>query len=175
MEQSSLSYALLPFIFVIGIAIIFVSILFVVCGINQKDIDDFLTGLKMLVIGLAFLISPIVVFYKIENSPLIWTKTANEKLISLNDNNMTNGRFYVRRGYINEDLWYQYMVDVGGGGYVANKVPSNGTTVYFDNENPRCEWYKVSQEWWIFKQWGTRWKLYVPEGTIGTNYTIDLQ
>ena len=88
---------------------------------------------------------------------------------------MTNGKFYVRRGYINEDLWYQYMVDVGGGGYVANKVPSNGTTVYFDNENPRCEWYEVSQEWWIFKQWGTRWKLYVPEGTIGSDYSIDLQ
>lgn len=112
---------------------------------------------------------------KMNLAPFVWTKTANEKLISLNDNNMTNGRFYVRRGYINEDLWYQYMVDVGGGGYVANKVPSNGTTVYFDNENPRCEWYKVSQEWWIFKQWGIRWKLYVPEGTIGTNYTIDLQ
>lgn len=113
--------------------------------------------------------------YKMFKSSPIWNKTANESLVSLNDNNMMSGKIYARRGYINENLYYQYMVDVGCGGYVANKVPSNGTTIYIDNKNPRCEWYEVSQQWWIFKQWSTKWKLYVPDGTIGDSYTIDLQ
>lgn len=160
------------FWFIATVIIAFVAIPF---NIDCDSKKEWIVGKILLFLFVIMTIIMIFGMHNLYNSPIIWTKIANERLVSLNDNNMVNGRIYARRGYVNEDLWYQYMVDVGGGGYVANKVPSNGTTIYFDNENPRCEWYEVSQSWWIFKQWETRWKLYVPEGTIWEHYDIDLQ
>ena len=150
----------------------FLAFFFNIDCVNKKERK---TGILLLI--LFVIITMIFLFgqYKMCKMPKNWTKTANESLVSLSDNNMMNSRIYARRGYINENLWYQYMVDVGGGGYVANKVPSNRTTVYFTDENPRCEWYRISQKWWIFERYETRWKLYVPEGAVGNDFTIDLQ
>jgi len=157
---------------ILTIIIGFISIVFNVDCDNKKE---WIFGKFLLITFIIMLAIFIFGMHKMCNAPITWEITATESIVSLNDNNMTNGKFYVRRGYINEDLWYQYMVDVGGGGYVANKVPSNGTTVYHTEVFPRCEWYRVSQKWWIFEQWKTNWKLYVPEGTIGNDFNIDLQ
>ena len=175
MEHANFIYAILPIIGLVGIVLTIIALIYIVDGVKQKCTKDLFTGFKIIIASLSMIIFTAIGIYKIENSPLIWTKTANESLVSLNDNNMMSGKIYARRGYINENLYYQYMVDVGCGGYVANKVPSNGTTIYIDNKHPRCEWYEVSQQWWIFKQWSTKWKLYVPDGTIGDSYAIDLQ
>ena len=67
------------------------------------------------------------------------------RIVALNDNNMTNGRFYVRRGYISEDLYYQYMKKEGLG-FKAGKVKADKTTLYYaDDENYRVECYEKTK------------------------------
>lgn len=108
--------------------------------------------------------------WKVEDQPY-----ATEQIVSLNDNNMVHGRIYVRRGYINEDLYYQYMVKLNNGGFKANKVRSSGTTLYYDNDNCRVEWYKMHKKYLYLSEEKTCWKIYVPEGSISDDYAIDLQ
>lgn len=100
---------------------------------------------------------------------------AVEKIVSLNDNNMTNGRMYLRRGYISSDLYYQYMVDVGNGGFVANKIKSNNATLYYTKDNFRVEWYTKTQRWLYFTHTSSFCRIYVPEGSIVNDYSVDLE
>lgn len=72
--------------------------------------------------------------------------TSIENIISLSTNNLTQGKIYGRRGYIDQTAYYQYMVTLSDGGMIANKVPADKTTVYYDNQNPRVEWYKKKED-----------------------------
>lgn len=99
---------------------------------------------------------------------------AVEKIVGLADNNLTNGRFYMRRGYIEDKLYYQYMVELGNGGFVANKVNSADATLFYDTSNYRVEWYKKTKSWLYFREEKTYHKIYIPEGSITDDYMIDL-
>lgn len=99
---------------------------------------------------------------------------ATEKIVSLNDNNLTNGRFYLRRGYIEEDLYYQYIVQLNNGGFKTNKVKSANATLFYDTENYRVEWYTMTRNWLYFKDEKTYVEIYIPEGSITMDYSIDL-
>ena len=67
------------------------------------------------------------------------------------------------------------MVELNNGGYVANKVSSDDTTIFYDDENPRVEWYKKERTWWFFKEEDTFNKIYVPKGSITEDYSVDLE
>jgi hypothetical protein len=99
---------------------------------------------------------------------------AVEKIVSLNDNNMMNGRIYLRSGYIEEDLYYQYIVKLNNGGFVANKVKSANATLFYDTDNYRVEWHKKTRGWLYFKDEATYVEIYIPEGSITMDYTVDL-
>ena len=100
---------------------------------------------------------------------------ATEKIVSLNDSNQINGKFHLRRGYIGEKLYYQYMVDLGSGGYKANKVGADNTTLFYDDDTCRVEWYEKERHWLYFSETEKYQKIYVPEGSITDDYVIDLQ
>jgi hypothetical protein len=97
-----------------------------------------------------------------------------EKIISLNDNNLTNGRFYMRRGYIEDNLYYQYMVQLDNGGFVANKVNSANVTLFYTEDNYRVEWYTKTKSWLYWKEEEVYNKIYIPEGSITDEYSVDL-
>lgn len=65
---------------------------------------------------------------------------STEYIVALNDSNMVSGRVYMRRGYVEENLYYQYLVKRSDGGFVANKVNTDHTTLYFSDGNYRVEW-----------------------------------
>lgn len=113
---------------------------------------------------------------KCEKSEWIYSKTpySVEKIVSLNDSNQINGKFYMKCGYIEEDLYYQYMVKLNNGGFVANKVKSENATLYYDDNNYRVEWYTRTKKWFYFKREETQIKIYIPEGSISEDYLIDL-
>lgn len=100
--------------------------------------------------------------------------TSIENIISLSTNNLTQGKIYGRRGYVDQTAYYQYMVTLSDGGMIANKVPADKTIVYYDNQNPRVEWYKKTRGWLFYIQEETFWKMYIPEGSIVEEYQIDL-
>lgn len=112
---------------------------------------------------------------QVDKQPWNHETYATEHIIALQDNNQMNGRFYSRRGYIGEHLYYQYMVDIGNGGYKANKVKADTTTLYYDDNNCRVEWCKKERHWLYFSETEKYQKIYVPEGSITDDYVIDLQ
>ena len=151
---------------------------FVICSDSSEERKENIKSLlKCVILAVVFAgtFSVLMISYnktdwKVEDQPY-----ATEQIVSLNDNNMVHGRIYVRRGYINEDLYYQYMVKLNNGGFKANKVRSSGTTLYYDNDNCRVEWYRMHRKYWYLSEEKTCWKIYVPEGSISDDYAIDLQ
>lgn len=113
---------------------------------------------------------------KCEKSEQIYSDKpyATEKIAALNDNNMMSGRIYIRSGYIEEDLYYQYIVKLNNGGFVSNRVKSSNATLFYDTDNYRVEWYKKTRGWLYFKDEVTYVEIYIPEGSITMDYMIDL-
>lgn len=132
-----------------------------------------LVSFIVFVISIGFLI---VGTEKCENSEWVVNETPYkvETIVSLNDNNLTNGEFYLRSGYINEDLYYQYVVQLDNGGFKTNKVKSANATLFYDTGNYRVEWYTKTKNWLYFEQEEIYNKIYIPEGSISNSYTIDL-
>jgi hypothetical protein len=101
---------------------------------------------------------------------------AVEHIVALNDTDSIEGKFYMRRGYINESLYYQYMVQLSNGGFKANRVSSDITTLFYADSNYRVEWYRYTQGILYFKSHGTCIEIYIPRGSISEDvYSVDLK
>lgn len=100
---------------------------------------------------------------------------AVEYIVALQDKTGTEGAFYARRGYMSEELFYFYMIDLGDHSR-AGKISANRTDVYEVESNFRVEWMLIHHDWWIFHEIERpyTWKLYVPKNTIIEDYQIDL-
>ena len=142
------------------------------CGDDECNSVALVSFLLLIVSVVFFFVGQI----KCENSE--WTISdepyAVESIVALNDNNMTNGRFYLRRGYIEEDLYYQYIVKLNNGGFKANKVRASNTVLFYDEENYRVEWYKQTRSWLYFKDEKIYHEIYIPEGSLTSDYLVDL-
>lgn len=149
--------------------IVFLFAMFCSCD-NEKMFDIYF---KITAISFAFLITGLIVAGTKE-----WEGNeepyAIEKIVALNDNNMVSGKAYIRSNRIQEDLYYLYMVKLNNGGFVANKVKSSKTTLYYSDSNYRVEWYKKSKKWLYFEFTERYHKIYIPKGSIVDNYSVDL-
>lgn len=96
-------------------------------------------------------------------------------IVSLNDDTQINGHFYLRHGYIEEDMYYQYMIKQNDGGYSYGKVEENKATIYISDSDYRVEWYTKQRNWLWFDEEDTFCKIYVPKGCIKEEYNIDLE
>ena len=167
------------FIYIHGILLIVTLIVFLAFLFSFLFEGERLDGLIMLIsffFMIFFLGTSMYGNYKCKNSEWIVPDKpyATEKIVSLNDNNLTNGKFYLRRGYIEENLYYQYMVQLNNGGFVANKVKSSNATLYYDTDNYRVEWYTKTKKWHYWEMKKIYNKIYIPEGSITDDYSVDL-
>ena len=144
------------------------------CNWEQKYLK------RMVISGIIFgvvLSFFICICKKLDNAP--WQgedkPVAVENIVALNDNNLVTGRYYVHRGYIDQDLWYQYMVKLNDGGFVANKVSSKDTTLYHSDNNYRVEWYTKKKHWLCFSREENYHKIFIPQGSITDDYSVDLK
>ena len=96
-------------------------------------------------------------------------------IASLNDGTQTNGRFYLTHGYIEEDMYYQYMIKRSDGGYSYDKAREDIATIYISDGNYRVEWYIEERHWLWFDDERSICKIYVPQGCIKEEYNIDLE
>ena len=98
------------------------------------------------------------------------------EIMCLNDNSMMTGRFYLRSGYIDENLHYLYGYKTVYGGMKTQKVNAKIATVYFDDSvEPCAKWYKETQRWWFLTDTSYSCDIYVPTDSLDVGYTIDLQ
>lgn len=99
-----------------------------------------------------------------------------EQIVAVKDSSQIEGKIYLRRGYISETMCYDYLAETSDGGYVSERVATSNATIYIDNDNPRVEWYSNTQTWWVFYQeLEPICKIYVPNGAIANDYSIDLE
>ena len=107
--------------------------------------------------------------YKYDKDPY-----STQYIISLNDNSMIHGRFYLRRGYMDEEMYYQYLMKWNGG-YKLNQVKASNATIYEADNNYRVEWYKGYRSWLWFTDTTKIQKIYIPKGSIKESFNIDLE
>lgn len=168
--EISFSFGLM---FLIGVILFLTTIS--VCdeysNIKNKTIKVILASLT----AIAFIL-PCTAFITLNNAEWEYPDKpyATEYIVALNDSNMINGKVYVHGGRINEDLYYQYMVALRGGCYKANKVKSSDTTIYYDTDNYRVEWCEKTKKWLWFSFTQKYNKIYIPEGSIIDDFSIDL-
>lgn len=164
---------------IVGFGWIVLLMLFLIASVPYSY-EEQLLYIKSALICTAVYIGLVIFFItgeiKLDKQPWNYSKPyATEKIVSLSDSNQINGHFHVRRGYIGEKLYYQYMVDLKSGGYKANKVGADNTTLFYDNKNCRVEWYEKERHWLYFSETEKYQKIYIPEGSITDDYMIDLQ
>jgi hypothetical protein len=99
---------------------------------------------------------------------------ATEHIVALNDSNMISGKLYLRSGYINEDLYYQYLVKLSSGGFITNKVHASNATLFYDDSNYRVEWYTKKKSWLYFQREEKYVKIYIPRGSVTNDFSVDL-
>ena len=98
-----------------------------------------------------------------------------EQIVAIKDNSQVEGVIYLRRGHISETMYYNYLAETSDGGYVSERVAASNATIYIDN-NPRIEWYSNTQIWWVFyRELEPTCKIYIPDGAIANDYSIDLE
>lgn len=169
--------------FIMGGSLIFVfasalSACFYSIDRNEKEEDSSLElFIKSSFIAIVSIILFVVGNIKCEKSAWKYPDKpySTEHIVSLNDSNMVNGKFYLRHGCIEENLYYQYMVKLNKGGFIANKVKADNAMLYYSDDNFRVEWYTKERHWLWFQQKETYNKIYIPEGSISEEYSIDLE
>lgn len=165
-------------LFLIAVSLI-VLIVLLIMGLVEPELPEKIC-ISMIAISLFLVIFlPVFLFIgiqKCEKSEWVVSDEpyATEKIAALNDNNLTNGKFYLRSGRFEEDLYYQYMVELSDDGFATNKVKASNVTLYYDTDNYRVEWYTKSKKWLYFEEKETYCKIFVPEGSITDEYSIDL-
>ena len=107
-----------------------------------------------------------------ENDP---EPTRTEYITALVDSNQTSGRMYLMSGYVREELYYQYMTKTADGGYEYRKIIASDATIYSAESNYRVEQYRQRKTWLFIYDERTVYKVFIPDGSIITNYNIDLQ
>lgn len=158
------------------INIIIGVVFFALMGWNFVKCDDTKAGIYMI----GWILS-IVVFFgnfimlEIQPWDLPDSPYRTEYIVAMGDNNQVNGEFYARRGYIEENLYYQYMKKVSDGGYKAGKCKADATTLYYADDNFRVERFKKTKKWLWLECEAYYNKIYIPEGSITDEYSVDLQ
>lgn len=100
-----------------------------------------------------------------------------EYLVGLNDNMGVRGKYYITRGFIESDMYYNYMVDCGS--YMRqnqlNAITNDIRIITSSTEKPRIEWRTKRRTYGPFYEEDKYWNIYVPEGTINDTISIDMK
>ena len=106
-------------------------------------------------------------------------KTSEYPIIALKYGKGITGSFYLFSTHMEDGLYYHYAYQTERG-YKVEKVKADQCYIVYTEENPRIEKYTGES----FKTWVTwiyafpryqHYILYVPEGTITTEFSIDLE
>jgi len=105
-----------------------------------------------------------------------------EYIAAINDGSSINGNFFIGIGAIKEESYYFYYKKLDCGGYVQEKIKTEGAIIFeSDSEIPHIQYNEyefVNKNWndWAFpSQFCNPVYIYVPKGSIKQNYVFDLE
>lgn len=149
--------------------------------------------LELYIINLFTYISGIAIVVFIVSILVVWAYPRENidysfNIKSLNDNIVTTGEFYCRRGSIDGELKYFFLRNTDKGKKIGH-IPADKTYIEYDNDDtPHIEVYKTTH---IFPEWLEKllfvdcfneeiveyYRIVVPEGTISVEdtYIIDME
>lgn len=158
---------------ILGGLFLFINLFFLDSDIEEKDIDTFIK-IYSIISTLCLIITIGTDVYSATDK---WTstQTATEYIVALQDESLINGKFYLRSGSINQKDYYKYLVKLKSGGYKANQIPANQTTIYITDNNFRVEWYERERGLGLSNKTEKFWYIYIPENAIIYDFNIDLQ
>lgn len=157
----------------LGGLFLIIDLIFWDSNIEEKDIDTFIK-IYSIISTLCLIIAIGADVYSATDK---WTstQTATEYIVALQDESLINGKFYLRSGSINQKDYYKYLVKLKSGGYKANQIPANQTTIYITDNNFRVEWYERERGLGLSNKTEKFWYIYIPENAIIYDFNIDLQ
>lgn len=136
----------------------------------------------MIVITVSGLIATIIASIFYTNSIGDSTKcTANQTIVNLKDNRDIKGQFFMRRGYIDTEAYYYYYYITDTGSYRENKIRADKCEIVYTNSTPHIEIYQTPDEnllnYWLLYllESDEYYKIYVPEGSITDDFSIDME
>lgn len=114
-----------------------------------------------------------------ENLSTNYTLTSSSPIVALKDDKITRGHFFLGCGGVDGDLRYYYAED-SSRGYKVKSIDIDNCYILFDDDHPRIERYDVTsfnkKRHYIYAMpYGYYYKLYVPHGSITTEFKVDLE
>ncbi len=148
-------------------AVVFVIFCIVFWGERSEDGFIFLGGLmSFLVSGFIF----IIVMVCIPTKEVTYTT----RIVSLQDNNRTEGSFSLGSGHIEGVTYYCYYYNHRDGGYALGKVKtSNARIVEWDKDYAIKKYTMVENKEWGKGHMVGGYVFYVPKGTVVRNFNLD--
>ena len=55
------------------------------------------------------------------------------------------------------------------------KANAKNTIIYYTDGEPHADWYRKSRTYWWHTEYEYSCKIYIPEGTMTTEFTIDME
>jgi hypothetical protein len=130
----------------------------------------------MLAAGVIFSVVAMVVA---ENSPVLENKEfiTDTPIYSIHMGDKISGTFFLGSGSVNSYTQYLFYKDSGTGGYVLDKVFTDGTVIFQDENNQpylrRIETAQVDiKSGEHFGAYSYRYEIHVPKGTIVEEYKL---
>lgn len=117
------------------------------------------------------------------NSNKELTVTDIKTIYAINDNSSIKGQSFLFSGYVKEELVYRMFIEENGGKKVK-EIKSSTATIYeeYENSDRYIETYRYVYTngfvKWVLGNYtwdDTIYKIHIPQGSITTEYKIDLQ
>ena len=104
-------------------------------------------------------------------------KYVSHEMVNLADNNEIEGKFSGRyvHGYIGEKTTYHYYYKTYDGGMELQKAGADTTKIYFTDDTPHADWYRSERTYWWNTETKYSCKIYIPEGSMTTEFVIDME
>ena len=145
---------------------------------------EFLFGIIMAILtACAAFLGTILLSFLISRSlpenMLIIDKAYETPIVALKDNNGVSRHFYLCSGYVDDYMYYRYAYETDRG-YKIGDLKAENCYIVYTKEMPRIEKFTAEgfKHWtsWIYAfPYHEYYVLYVPEGTITTEFSISLE
>lgn len=107
--------------------------------------------------------------------------TETIEITALNDNSAVSGHFYLGSGYVDEDMKYYFIEETEKGKHMDSVDADYSYIIESNNENPRIEVYSPEFKnnkvlrWFATELAADEYRIYIPENSITTEFSVDLQ
>lgn len=150
---------------------------------GYKSFSDWVTYIGLIFLGgfLGVVVSLLAsLFIPYSSVEVDYTLIDTQPIYALQDNITHSSHYYVGSGVKDGDAAYFYVTKDDWGMKINSKGTDYSYIIYDNDEEPRVEIYDGKWANPIIKLLGfigpkSRYKFYVPEGTMTTNMNIDLQ